>query len=320
MKTEHILDVMGGIDPALVEEIGLTGKKKRRLSAPLRAGLIAACVCLVLLGSAFAADAIWGVRIANFIGQGEQTGYQVFVDAAQRVPLDSLPQAVLDLPRNEIMEFGGVEEAEALLGMSLPGFAPFQGLEKTNMHFGFLRADSEPDSNEFNEEDYDYYHTHCYLDKAGPNADGSEPNIISVTAEYVQKIVMRREGISSPDQQVIFFEVTANLITESMPYSAFGGLLIKGGSIQMEQSSFIASDGQEVPLVSIVMPVTEKSDDGETKLNLTGACAYYVQEGVIYSVAAHGWRMEDGQSVQMTAEILQGALEDLLTSFQPIGS
>lgn len=54
------LETMNHIDPALVEEIDLAGTKKRRLSPRLRAALIAACVCLALAGTAFAAGLIAG--------------------------------------------------------------------------------------------------------------------------------------------------------------------------------------------------------------------------------------------------------------------
>lgn len=46
---ERALEALGHIDPELIERMEV--QKKRRLPRPLRAGLIAACVCLALVGT-----------------------------------------------------------------------------------------------------------------------------------------------------------------------------------------------------------------------------------------------------------------------------
>lgn len=108
MTTEHILNVMDGIDPALVEEIDLTGKKKRRLSPPLRTGLIAACVCLALLGSTFAATLRGGVFFGETVSE-EFCGVTCDGIRLQAEGLTALPHEAF---REEFWQT--VEENEAL--------------------------------------------------------------------------------------------------------------------------------------------------------------------------------------------------------------
>lgn len=61
--TEFSLEVMGHIDPALVEEVELL--KPRRLTPRLRAAVLAACVCLALVGTGMAAVANGWIRLSE---------------------------------------------------------------------------------------------------------------------------------------------------------------------------------------------------------------------------------------------------------------
>lgn len=56
MDRERVQEVMGRMDPALIER--MDPPKKRRLPRPLRTGLIAACVCLALIGTAVAVQTL----------------------------------------------------------------------------------------------------------------------------------------------------------------------------------------------------------------------------------------------------------------------
>ena len=60
-----MMEAVGLVDPALVEQ---AAGPARRHSArrPLRTGLIAACLCAALLGSAWAANQIGGFRSLKF--------------------------------------------------------------------------------------------------------------------------------------------------------------------------------------------------------------------------------------------------------------
>ena len=56
MKKEDVLNLMTGLPADLIEEADLDAPAKRRLPRLARAGLIAACLCFALLGTAFAAN------------------------------------------------------------------------------------------------------------------------------------------------------------------------------------------------------------------------------------------------------------------------
>lgn len=73
MNTEKwTMEVMGYVDPELVEGAARPG---RRLPRAARAGLIAACLCLVMTGSVWALDTLLGVRL----GETESSfGYSAF--------------------------------------------------------------------------------------------------------------------------------------------------------------------------------------------------------------------------------------------------
>lgn len=61
--TEFSLEVMSHIDPALVEEVELL--KPRRRTFRFRAAVIAACLCLALVGTGMAAVANGWIRVSN---------------------------------------------------------------------------------------------------------------------------------------------------------------------------------------------------------------------------------------------------------------
>lgn len=56
MKREEVLNLMDAIPPDLIEEADIQPPAKRPFPRAARAGLIAACLCLALLGTAFAAN------------------------------------------------------------------------------------------------------------------------------------------------------------------------------------------------------------------------------------------------------------------------
>ena len=55
MKKEQVLELMSALDPGLVEEAALQAPAGRRMPRLARAGLIAACLCLALVGTGVAA-------------------------------------------------------------------------------------------------------------------------------------------------------------------------------------------------------------------------------------------------------------------------
>ncbi len=61
MGCESVLEAMSFLDPALVEEADEA--PRRRLPRRARTLLIAACLCAALVGTVFAAEALWGVYV-----------------------------------------------------------------------------------------------------------------------------------------------------------------------------------------------------------------------------------------------------------------
>lgn len=328
MKRVHALELITPVAPDLIEEADIPLSEKRQRPPRFRAAVIAACACLALVGSSIAADAIWGVRMTKLEHENGLKEVSAALDGVERIPVDSLPQEVVDLPVSDWMELNSVEEAEKLLGISLPGFAPFQNLERSKMTFVKVRPESkEKDYDELTSEDLEQqYHTHCYLSRAGIE----EPTVVEVTAQYTSNVTQWppqpwevNKHYSPTSQQVIHYQVSALLFTENFEFSSGGGIGWMGGeSVQVvEQSSIITADGQEMPVFSMVMSLnhadeTERDDEGIREFIYV--YSYFLQDGVLYRVQTSGWQSENGQSGIMTAEILREALEDLLTAAQPV--
>lgn len=111
---ERALEALGHIDPELIERMEV--QKKRRLPRPLRAGLIAACVCLALVGT------VGAVMVGfDFVGSFSQTGYTVYGELT-RYPMSAFSQEFQELtadPGISDVECRSVSELEALLGIDL---------------------------------------------------------------------------------------------------------------------------------------------------------------------------------------------------------
>ena len=114
MDKERALEALGHIDPELIERIEV--QKKRRLPRPLRAGLIAACVCLALVGT------VGAVMVGfDFVGSFSQTRYTVYGELT-RYPMSAFSQEFQELtaaPGISDVECRSVSELEALLGIGL---------------------------------------------------------------------------------------------------------------------------------------------------------------------------------------------------------
>lgn len=141
MKKEQVLDLMSSISPDLIEEAGTDRPAKRRLPKLVRAGLIAACLCLALLGTAFAAnpEAV-AELVRRFVPVYTKT--VTSPDGAQgvrfhgdptRYPLDSFsPDLLADCEGREDydlteLSFDSAEEALAFIGRDIPLALPELG-------------------------------------------------------------------------------------------------------------------------------------------------------------------------------------------------
>lgn len=71
-KNEWTHEIMNHIDPTLIEQADTP--VRRRLPSAGKIALIAACLCAVLVGGAFAAEAIWGIPLFKPIDTSPVTG------------------------------------------------------------------------------------------------------------------------------------------------------------------------------------------------------------------------------------------------------
>lgn len=119
---EQLLAFMNEIDPALVEEVELNGRK-RRMSAPLRAGLIAACVCAALVGTVCASDILLGITMGppttltttKYEGdipyESTATGIELILTGISSVPQDQLTEAF----RSAVLEWSQTDSRLPIL-------------------------------------------------------------------------------------------------------------------------------------------------------------------------------------------------------------
>ncbi len=99
MNKEQVLNLMNAIDPDLIEEADLPIAAKRRMPRFARTGLIAACVCLALVGSAFAANpeamaALIDRLNVHIVSTEEDTSYTVEGGPMTKYPLSAFSPAL----------------------------------------------------------------------------------------------------------------------------------------------------------------------------------------------------------------------------------
>lgn len=132
MNKERAMALMGTIDPALVEEAGLPMPAGRRFSKTARTVLLAACLCLALLGTAFAANpeavATLIERLTVSAGSSvEGPGYSVTGGAMTKYPLSAFSSALIaasegrEAPAAPVsLAFDTWDEVRAFLGEDIP--------------------------------------------------------------------------------------------------------------------------------------------------------------------------------------------------------
>ena len=114
MKKEQVPDLMNAIPPDLIEEADLQAPARRRLPRPVRAGLIAACLCLALVGTVTAAKFL-GVRIQN-----DGNGDVWLSGGIAYYHYDSLSDEIKAIgDTNSIIPLSTWQEVENLIGLNL---------------------------------------------------------------------------------------------------------------------------------------------------------------------------------------------------------
>lgn len=144
MKKEQVLNLMNTVGPDLIEEADVQMPAKRRLPKIARTGLIAACLCLALLGTAFAANP---EAVAGFLSRFTpvQAESRTTEDGVNRYyvsykptgyPIDSFSPALLAAGEgrdSDIVElkFDTWAEVRAFIGEDIPCFLPEAGEDRS---------------------------------------------------------------------------------------------------------------------------------------------------------------------------------------------
>lgn len=130
MDRDLLLDAMGCVDAAMVEEAACC----RRKSKKWRPALIAACLCLALIGTAMAGEIIsgGGGLLEFFRGQtfpqvdvlDPRDGYSVTNIGVKTLPVEDFSQQVQELAKNSTqdmveMPFASWADAQRYLGVEL---------------------------------------------------------------------------------------------------------------------------------------------------------------------------------------------------------
>lgn len=130
--TNYSLEVMDHIDPALVEEVELSGPRKQRRPR-FRAAVIAACVCLALVGTGAAAVANGWIKLSDIttrqINRRDGTTLSIATakivsDGKTYVPWERFSQQCQDFPSSftgmpQYKGFASWDELEAFLGLNI---------------------------------------------------------------------------------------------------------------------------------------------------------------------------------------------------------
>ncbi len=132
MKKEQVQDLMNAVPPDLIEEADLQAPAKHRLPRAVRTGLIAACLCLALLGTAFAAanpEAVAALverlSVQIFSSQTDP-GYSVTGGSMTKYPLSAFSPALNAASEGRdglavvMLDFDTWEEVQAFLGRDIP--------------------------------------------------------------------------------------------------------------------------------------------------------------------------------------------------------
>lgn len=131
MKKEQAFELMNAIPPDLVEEADIQAPARRPLPKAVRAGLIAACLCLAFVGTAFAANpeavaALIDRLSVHLVSTGEFSGYSLEGEMV-KYPLSEFSPALSaasegrEGPATPVsLNFDTWEEVQAFLGEDIP--------------------------------------------------------------------------------------------------------------------------------------------------------------------------------------------------------
>ena len=251
MKKEQVFELMGSVPADLIEEADLQAPAKRRLPKPARMGLVAACLCLALLGTAFAAApeamATLIERLTVSIAPPqEDPGYSATGGPMTKYPLSAFSSDLIAASENRdgpvvSLEFDTWDEVRAFLGKDVPCVWP---KEWDTGWFQVL-----------------LFHT------------GSE--------------VMWGVDVYSVDvsrQAEVYAEIRTELWTGE---NASGGLGALEGSSITRLPSYSMPNGAVAELVQVIDPETVYQDGAPTGVRPQSCYGYFMRDGILYNLTAN---------------------------------
>lgn len=250
MKKEQVLNLMDAIEPDLIEEADLQAPAKRRMPKAVRAGLIAACLCLALLGTAFAAnpEAVAALidRLSVQISPSETNpGYSVTGGPITKYPLSAFSPALIaasegrESPAAPVsLTFDTWDEVQAFLGEDIPCVWP---------------------------QDWDTKRFQVLLFHTGSDV---------LWGVDIYSVDLSR-------QTEIFMDIRTELWTGE---NASGGLGSLDGSSITQLPSYSMPNGAIAELVQVTDPETVYQDGTPTGFRPQQCAGYFMRDGILYSV------------------------------------
>lgn len=297
MNKEQILSIMDHVDPALVE--GADCVKKKRMPRIARTGLIAACLCVALVGTAFAVETVTGVSILryfsgeefeeimqevdpNYRAQGEQYAGIVLGNETMGVSLDGISQEALAYAREHEaagdaadMEFASLEEAEAFLGLDFYDNPAMDALAG---------------------EEY-----------SGPELYDGDGNLIQLPRDRGVYLlccpdnrgmawVFMTHFVNSGDGELTVV-VGMDAVSSRIAAQSGDSITIYADGTQVTEEMFETVWGGEIPVVFLDFPETEPNEARDCFQS------YFIASGVQYRVT-----VECGQDTERGAEVIRRVL------------
>lgn len=261
MKKEQVLNLMDTVGPDLIEEADIQTPARRRFPKAVRAGLIAACLCLALLGTAFAANP---EAVANFIHRFTP------VQAETRTTEDGV---------------NGYYVRYEPTGYSIDSFSPalLAAGEGRESNFVELKFDTWSEVRAFIGEDIP-----CFLPDAISDRDGQFQVSLSYDRDKLIRVSVFTFGTAPWAQLHIDTEYYSGDATGTTGW----GMVVEsesGDSAQVELlDPYSMTNGCQAEIALFTLPAGP--DEDPDTVNNTFCYGTFVQDGIQYTVITAGFR------------------------------
>ena len=299
MKKEDVLNLMTNLPPNLIEEADFDAPAKRRLPRMARAGLIAACLCLALLGTAFAVTELSRMRV-NWGDSGISTdGYSVEY-VVDFYPLSRFSQEVAAMagldPSQQHKYFDTWDELQAFTGVEIvrnPVLDSAQPGPTGTLPWEYDRGSQDPDK------------THLRLE-TGATDDGELRIVQAISTNLIDGFWVRMsEGIYTERAEgTLYYAAEGSrekIVGDGM--HARGGL-VYGEGYEVTQENYTTPNGLETLIILAARPAPKES---------TMCSAYFLIDGAYCQLTVGGSgpysdlpQPEPQQAMELLKTILDG--------------